>query len=128
MPVTTIVIALVLAAVVGDAVVRGERGRPGWGAFAGWLVAGFLSGLATISFAIGLLVLPLAVVAIAVSSRFGVWPAIGGFAGGAGLVGVLVWALNVGESDSPSYTSWLAGGAALALAAAAGFAAWRRAA
>lgn len=123
MPIPAVVVALVLAAVIVTV-----GGRPGatWGSFAAWTLAGFLSTLASISFAIGLLVLPLAVVAIAVASRLGVWPGVLGFVAGAGLVGVLVWALNVGEGDGPSYTSWLAAGLALALASTTAFASVRR--
>jgi len=80
-----------------------------------------------VSFAIGLLVLPFAVLAILVASRFAVWPAVIGFVGGAGLVGVLVAALNAGERDSPAYGSWLVVGSALAAASIAVFAVWRRA-
>jgi hypothetical protein len=123
-PVTTLVIALVLAAVIVESSRR--RGR-GWGAFLGWCGAGLLSALATISFAIGIFVLPFAVVAIAIASRFGLWPAALGFLGGVGLVGPLVSALNVGERDSSSYYGWLAVGSVLTLASALSFAAFRRA-
>jgi hypothetical protein len=122
MPVTTIVVVLLLLAVGIEAIVRQRRGVSGWASFAGWALAGFLSGLATISFAIGLLVLPFAAIAIIAVSRFAVWPAFLGFVGGAGLVGVLVSALNFGEPSSPDYYSWLATGLALAAASVIAFA------
>jgi CBS-domain-containing membrane protein len=104
-PVTTLLIVWLLLVVAIETVVRRRRDRSGWGAFSGWVLAGFLSGFATISFAIGLLVLPFAAIAIVVVSRFGVWPAFLGFAGGAGLVGVLVSVLNFGEPSGPDYYS-----------------------
>ena len=84
-------------------------------------VAGFLSALATISFAIGLLVLPFALLAIVGASRRSVWPAGLGFISGASLIGVLVSASNFEEESSPDYYSWLTVGLVIAAASAAAF-------
>lgn len=121
MPVTTIVILIALAVVLVEALVR-RRGRgTGWLAFSCWGVAGFLSALATVSFAIGLLVLPLALLAIVGASRLSIWPAGLGFFSGAGLIGVLVSALNVGEESSPDFHGWLIAGVVVTGTSAAAF-------
>lgn len=125
MPVTAIIILIVLAVVLFEAVGRRRAPRTGWLVFGSWAVAGFLSALATISFAIGLLVLPFALFAIIGASRFSVWPAGLGFISGASLIGVLVSALNFGEESSPHYYSWLIVGFVIAAASAAAFSAAR---
>jgi peptidoglycan/LPS O-acetylase OafA/YrhL len=81
--------------------------------------------LATISFAIGLLVLPVALLAIVGASRLSVWPASLGFISGASLIGPLVSAVSIGEDSSPDYYDWLIVGSIIAAAAAAAFAAAR---
>ena len=121
MPVTTIIITIVVAAVLFEAVVRRRARRTGWLAFSCWAVAGFLSAFATISFAVGLLVLPVALLAIVGASRLSVWPAGLGFISGASLIGVLVSALNFGDESSPDYYSWLIVGFVIAAASAAAF-------
>jgi hypothetical protein len=121
--VTTLFLAWLLLVVAIETLVRRRHGRSGWVSFGGWALAGFLSGFSTISFAIGLLVLPFAAAAIVVVSRFAVWPGVVGFVGGAGLVGVLVSALNFGEPSGPDYLSWLAVGGTLAAASVIAFAA-----
>ena len=121
MPVTTIVILIALAVGLVEALVR-KRGRgSGWVAFSSWGVAGFLSALATVSVAIGLLELPLALLAIVGAARLAVWPAGLGFVSGAGLIGVLVSALNVGEASSPDFHGWLVAGLIITAASAAAF-------
>ena len=125
MPVTTVVIVIVLALVLLEELLR-RRSRPArWTAFAAWLVAGFLSALSTISVAIGLLVLPFALVAIVAASRLSTWPTAIGFVGGVGLVGILVSALNFGEPSSPDYDSWLVVGAVMTASSVAAFVAAR---
>jgi hypothetical protein len=119
--VPALVTAVVLLAVI---VAAGRRPDSTWPGFAAWTLAGFLSAFASISLGIGLLVLPFAVVAIVAAARVGVRPAVG-FIAGAGLVGVLVWSLNVGDRESADYSGWLGGGVALALASTLAFA-WRR--
>jgi hypothetical protein len=125
-PVTTLIILIVLTAVLFEAITRRRPHSAGWLAFGCWLVAGFLSALATISFAIGPLVLPFALLAIFGASRLSVWPSIFGFIGGAGLIGVLVSALNFGEESSPDYYDWLIVGSGIAAASVATFVAARR--
>jgi hypothetical protein len=125
MPVTTIVILIVLVMVVVDARARARGHGAGWLAFSSWCVAGFLSALATISLAIGLLVLPLALLAIVGASRLSVWPSGLGFTSGAGLIGVLVSALNLGEGSSPDYYEWLIVGFVISASSAAAFVAVR---
>ena len=125
MPVTAIIILIVLAAILVEAVLGGRAPRAGWLAFISWMIAGFLSAFGTISFAIGLLVLPFALLAVVGASRLSVWPAGLGFIGGAGLIGVLVSALNFGEQSSPDYYSWLVAGSVIAAASVAAFVAAR---
>ncbi len=62
MPVTTAVLLIVLALAVTRR--REPAGPRRTVAFAAWVAAGFLGALATISFAIGLLILPLAVAVV----------------------------------------------------------------
>ena len=123
MPIPTILIVIVLAVVLVEDLIRRRRPPARWAAFAAWLVAGFLSGLSTISFAIGLLVLPFALVAIVAASRLSFWPTAVGFTAGVGLVGLLVAALNFGEPSSPDLYGWLAAGAVMTAASVAAFAA-----
>ena len=118
MPVATMIILIVLAAVLFEDVIRRRARSTGWLAFSSWVVAGFLSALATISFAIGLLVLPFALLAIVGASRRSVWPAGLGFISGASLIGVLVSASNFEEESSPDYYSWLTVGLVIAAASA----------
>ena len=126
MPVTTIVISIVLGAVLVQAL-RRRRVDSRWATFAGWVLAGFLSGLSSISFAIGLLVLPFALVAIVVASRVSAWPAGLGFVGGIGLVGILVAVLSFGEQSGPDHDRWLLFGVVLTAVSIAAFAVARAA-
>jgi hypothetical protein len=128
LPVTTIIILAALAAVAILAAPwhRQER-RDGWLTFGVWAAAGFFSAFATISFALGLLVLPVALVAIFGASRLSLWPAGLGFVAGIGLMCVLVSALNVGESGGPDPYSWLIVGVVLSAASIAAFSRTQRA-
>jgi hypothetical protein len=118
------VVLVLLAAVFARSAGRARRRRSGWGVFLAWVLAGFLSAFASVSFAIGLLVLPLAVVAIVAASRLAVWPEVSGFVGGVGLAAVLIALLSLGEPDG--YGAWFALGVASAVAATVAFAALRR--
>jgi hypothetical protein len=125
MPIPAMIILFALAAVTIATPLRGSSRHVGWWAFTAWAVAGFLSGISTISF-IGVLLWPFALAAILGAARLSVWPPALGFLCGTGLVGVLVFALNVGEgSSSRSYYSWLLGGCSIAAAAVVTFAAVR---
>jgi hypothetical protein len=119
-PVPTVIILIALGAVTIKAMVSRHSRYVGWWAFVSWAAAGLLAGISTISF-IGILLWPFAVGAIVGASRLSVWPSGLGFVCGVGLVGVLVAALNFGESSSPSYYSWLVVGVVTAVAAAAAF-------
>jgi hypothetical protein len=126
LPVTTILILIVLAVVAIEAAAHKGQSRVGWIAFGVWAAAGFLSALATSSFALGLLVLPIALVAIVGASRVSVWPSALGFFAGIGVFGLLVASLNIGEGRSSDYYGWLALGIVLVGAAAAAFSRTRR--
>lgn len=101
MPVPTVIILIALGVVTVEAMVRGHSRYVSWWAFVTWAAAGLLAGISTISF-IGVLLWPFAVGAIVAASRLSAWPSALGFVCGVGLVGVLVAALNFGESSSPS--------------------------
>jgi uncharacterized membrane protein HdeD (DUF308 family) len=121
MPVTTVVIVFVLASVGFEALTRRRRLRAGWPWFAAWAVAGFLSTFATVSFAIGLLVLPFAVAAVVAVSRAAIWPESLGFGAGVGVAAMVVAALNLGEPQADAYVLWLLAGVALLAASSAGY-------
>ncbi|MGH9227041.1 MAG: hypothetical protein ACRD2W_25425 [Acidimicrobiales bacterium] len=77
----------------------------GWAGFAAWAGAGALCGFAGVSLAsVGLLILPLAVVAlIAAGRRARPWPEVAGFLPGLGTgAGLFVGLVNLGSSPCPS--------------------------
>jgi len=103
----------------------------GWRWFAAWALAGALLVFALVTgFSVGLFVLPFALLALAlVAARSAGGREMFGVISGAGLTGLLVWALNVGstpcsDSSDPTRvqcggldpTPWLVGGLALVLA------------
>lgn len=73
-------------------------------AFAAWVFAGFLGAFATISFAIGLLILPLALVAIVGAAALATRAEVLGLMPGIGAMCLLVVALDIGEG--PTAYSW----------------------
>jgi hypothetical protein len=77
--------------------------RAGWGWFAGWVGVGALVAFALVSAAsIGLFVLPFALLALwVVLRRSPPRSTTFGLVSGAGLVCLLIWALNVGSSPCP---------------------------
>ena len=77
--------------------------RAGWGWFAAWAGAGFLLAFSFIGAAsIGLLVLPFAGLAVwAIARASPPRAAAFGLLSGAGLVCLLVWALNTGSTPCP---------------------------
>jgi hypothetical protein len=113
-PVTTTVLLLVLMGVLVEAAVVRRRRRTGWAWFWAWLPAGFLAALATLSFAIGLLVVPVAVVAILAAARFASGAETLGLLPGVGLTCFLVAA--VGADDEGRALEWWLAGAAFAAA------------
>jgi hypothetical protein len=70
--------------------------RPAWGWFAAWTGAGALLAFSLVAAAsIGLFVLPFALLSVwAILRASPPWPAACGLLSGAGLVGLLIWALN----------------------------------
>ena len=96
-----------LSTVLIEPLVRRRERNARWIAFSCWALSGFLSALAAISFAIGLLVLPLALIAIVGASRLSVWPAGLGFISGAGLIGVFVSVMSLDDESGHAYNSWL---------------------
>jgi len=70
--------------------------RAGWGWFAAWVCAGVLLVFSLVSaLSIGLFVVPFALLSLwAIHRRSPPWPTAFGLVSGAGLVCLLVWALN----------------------------------
>lgn len=68
----------------------------GWWRFAAWVFAGALTMFAWLTgFSIGLFVLPFAVLAIwLVARKSRIWPEILGMVGGAGVIGIVIAAIN----------------------------------
>ena len=128
MPITTLVLIAVFVSVVLGAARDGRPRRTGWRWFSLWVVPGFLAAFATLSFAVGLLVLPFAIVAVVLAARFAAGAEMLGVLPGVGAMCLLIALLNVGEA-SP-LTPWLLAGTALVaggiLAYAAAVARWRR--
>jgi hypothetical protein len=109
MPVTTMALLIVLPLAI---MTRREPPPPRRRfAFAAWVVAGFLGAFATISFAIGLLILPLALAAIVGAAALATRAEVLGLMPGIGAMCLLVVALDIGEG--PTAYSWLASGLAL---------------
>jgi hypothetical protein len=114
LPAVVCLVALVAGALAG-------RGRPpatGWPAFGLWAGAGALACLASISFALGLFLMPFAAVALFLVARRRPGPAALGAVAGAGAV-----VLAVGALVGPG---WVAAGAVAVAAGAGGFALVRR--
>lgn len=111
MPVTTLVLIAVFVAVVVVTARDGPPRRTGWPWFSLWILPGFLAAFATVSFALGLLVLPFAVVAIAFAARFAAGAEMLGVLPGIGVMCFLIAALNVREGAP--LASWLIAGSAL---------------
>ena len=106
MPVTTLVLIVVFAIVAIVTARNGRRRRTGWRWFSLWMVPGFLSAFATLSFAIGLLVLPFAVAALVLAARLSAGAEMLGLLPGVGAMCFLIAALNVGESMA--IAGWIA--------------------
>lgn len=123
-PTTTIVLLAVFAAGLIQATRDGRHRRSGWRWFGVWALTGFLAAFATLSFAIGLLILPLAVVALAVSFRFATGAEMLGLVGGVGAMCVLIGALNVDEGTQVRW--WFGVGTVLVAAAASAYWGCRR--
>ena len=85
-----------------------RRRRSGWAWFWAWLPAGFLGALATLSFAIGLLVLPVAVVAVVAAARFASSAETLGLLPGIGIACILVAALGA-DDEARALPWWFAG-------------------
>jgi hypothetical protein len=96
----------------------------GWRWFAAWALAGALVAFAFLSAAsIGLFVVPFALVALVLAARSGAGGReMLGMVAGAGLVSLLIAALNVGEGAAP----WLLVGLGLVTAGIVAYAAARR--
>jgi hypothetical protein len=122
MPVTTMVLLIVLAvAVMTQREPPPTRRRI---AFAAWVVAGFLGAFATISFAIGLLILPLALAAIVGAAVLATRAEVLGLLPGIGAMCLLVVALDIDEGRIAD--SWLASGLALVAGGGAAYSLARR--
>lgn len=115
-PVTTIVLVAVFIPLILVTATDGRRRRGGWAWFALWAIPGFLAAFSTLSFAIGLLVLPFAVVATVGVSRFSAGAEMLGLLPGIGLMSLLIAALNIGEGS----TLWTWSVAGIAFVAAGG--------
>jgi hypothetical protein len=112
MPVTTVVLVIVLAAAVAPR--REPTGGRRHVAFAAWVVAGFLGAFATVSFAVGLLVLPFAIAAIIGAAALATRAEILGLLPGSGAMVLVVAALTV--ADGRAAGSWFATGFAFVAA------------
>lgn len=107
-PVTTVVLVAVLISLILVAATDGRRRRHGWPWFWLWALPGFLAAFSTLSFAIGLLVLPFALVALVGISQFSAGAEMLGLLPGIGLMNLLIAALNVGEGTT--IWTWSAAG------------------
>ena len=86
----------------------------GWRWFAAWALAGALGAFTLAAvLSIGIFVAPFAALAIYLVARRAAGPEMFGAVSGAGLIGLLVWALSLGEWDA---TWWLVAGLALVAA------------
>lgn len=121
MPLTTLVLIAVIVGVVLASRRDSRQARTGWRWFALWILPGFLAAFSTLSFAIGLLLLPLAVAAVVLAARVAMGAEMLGLLPGIGAMCFLIALLNVGEDTS--VISWLVAGAAFTLAGVACYAA-----
>jgi len=118
-PVTGVILLVVLGVVILLAIRRDPGPHGGWPWFVLWAVPGFLAALSVLSFAIGLLVLPVALISIAATARFASGAETLGLLPGIGAMCVLVDVLGTATG------SWSLAGAAFAVAGAAPYA-WQR--
>ena len=116
MPTTTLLLLIVFAAVLST----GFHGRKtGWLWFSLWIVPGFLAAFATISFALGLLVLPFAVAAVLLVARYAKGFEMLGLLPGMSPMCFLVAYIAAG--DGRPFASWIVAGSALFFAGVAAY-------
>lgn len=124
MPVTGVILVAALAVVVILGIWREPGPHGGWIWFCLWALPGFLAALSVLSFAIGLLVLPVALISIVAAARFASGAETLGFLPGIGAMCVLVGVPGV--ADDTATRSWFLAGAVFAVAGAVPYA-WRHA-